>query len=60
MSILSSSYNGRTENINWNDGMLEGWNNGLLEEKDNAMFFLLDPSFHYSIIPIFQLRGSGR
>jgi hypothetical protein len=51
MLILYSSYNGRIENINWNDRMVEGLNNGLLKEKDNMIFFSLKPTiplFHYS------------
>ncbi len=49
MWILYPSYNGRTENIYWNDGMLEKWNIGLQEIKDYIDVFSIKP-----IIPVFH------
>jgi hypothetical protein len=37
----------------WNVGIMEYWN--IVKSKKGKILFLPDPSFHYSILPLFQL-----
>jgi hypothetical protein len=56
MWILSLSYNGRASGLrpNWNIGSLEYWNDGL-QKNPEMIFPPIDPLFHRSNIPLFQL-----
>jgi hypothetical protein len=42
-------------------GMMEYWNSADQKRKERIYFFLpVNPSFQYSIIPIFQLKWEQR